>query len=179
MPLLGLIEVLEHEIRRIHLLRLFRADADADAAVIFTDVLRDRFDTVVACRTATYAASDLAEVDIEFVVHHYGLLVGELIKMLYGLERFPAQVHKSLGFAEDDTGVTDGSLGKLALQVLFGHPGVEAVFAGKVVYADKADVVAVFCIFLTRVTQANDQQRLIKAEGGVAERVANLRPSLE
>ena len=60
---------MQDEVFAFHLVRLFRADADADAAIIFANMLSDRFDAVMAGDAATFAQADLAKIDVELIVY--------------------------------------------------------------------------------------------------------------
>ena len=74
-------ELAEDKICAIDLNGLFGPHPDADASVSLADVFCDAFDTVVPCTTTATAQSNLAEINIELIMHDDDLFEWDFIKM--------------------------------------------------------------------------------------------------
>ncbi len=102
----GLGEVMQH-IAGHQVLGAGVADADTHAGVLVADVRRDRTQAVVPSVTAARLHAQLAGRQIEFVVEHQDVGIGDLEKTLRFLHRSAAVVHVGLRFQQDDTPPAD------------------------------------------------------------------------
>lgn len=180
MTLLITTKLLEDEVGAVDPGRLFGADADANAAVIFADMLSDRFDAVVPCTAAAFADTDLAEVNVELIMHDHCFIGVNFIKMTDRLDGFPTIVHERRGLDGNNPGFAHLTGRHMAFEILFVDPWAHLNrLLDKSIKARKADVVARPVVFFADVAEADNQHIAVQADGSKRYGVGCLGSSLE
>src|SRR5688500_18197071 len=95
----------------------FRADTDAYAAVLLSQVLRNRFDTIVPGSPSPDSRTDLADRNIQFVVNDCNVFRIDFVEVHNGLYGLPAEIHECGRLDSNNLGIAELCLCEAAFEI--------------------------------------------------------------
>jgi len=169
----------EHKVGAVHVWVRFGPDANAYPAVLFAQVLRNRFYPVVTGAAAAHAGADLTKRNVQLIVHYHNIIRVDLVKMHYSLHRFPAQVHERRGLDGDHFAVAHLRHRQVAFEVFFVDPGRKIMIFGKPINCREPHIMPRVIVLRTDVTKPDHQHDFVLPQRIKLNAITALRPSLK